>query len=155
MKVTPHYQDTTQPLFKKLTIPQVVKINYRLLWNTKVHYLIYNSPPLDPPEKDTVFILTPRYFELHLNFELPPYSKRSLTLGFRQLWTTPIYIMHATYLALLATARKSGDRILVGGNFPAPVQTSLRTNPAPYTISNGFLSRGKSGQEWRWPPTSI
>ena len=53
-------------------------------------------------------------------------------------------------------AGRSGDRMLVGTRFSAPVQTSCRAHPASYAMGTGCLSRGvkRSGRDVNHPPSS-
>jgi len=45
-----------------------------------------------------------------------------------------------------AQAGRSGDRILVGVRFSAPVQTGPGAHPASYTMGIGFFPGVKGGQ---------
>jgi len=42
----------------------------------------------------------------------------------------------------------SGDSILVGARFSAPVQTSSGAHPASYTVDTRSLPRGKLAGAW-------
>jgi hypothetical protein len=60
-----------------------------------------------------------------------------------------IYIPRNPYLNSLRAGR-SGDRILAGARFSAPVQTG-----PPSLLYNGYwiIPRGKAAGAWLWPPT--
>ena len=71
-------------------------------------------------------------------------EKQKLLLGFSNSPTLH-YIMYSRYSDWLG-AGKSGDRILVGARFPAPVQTGPGAHPASCTMDTGSFLWAKSGR---------
>jgi hypothetical protein len=102
----------------------------RLLWNPKVHYRVYNSPPLVPILSH---ILTNYFFNIQHNIILPStprYSKWSLSFS--------------TVTRLRARWQGSPNRL-----WGPP---SLLAN---WYGGGGGLPGGKAAGSWSWPLTSI
>ena len=69
-------------------------------------------------------------------------------------FATPHFIAFSGPGGIVGIAGQSGDRILVGARFPAPVQTGPGTHPASCTMSTGSFPGVKSGGAGRDADTS-